>query len=483
VNFLEQLALESTPSVRPSIIRRTGNRTSRGLLDWRPDAVSILSITVVLAFFIPARYVVHGIGAVGTPANLVGVGLMVLWLLNNMASAPRPRGCRPVRIVVTIYLMAILITYAGGFARGMFQDETNNATRFAIETFALSGIALVAAEGIANRARLEVLLQRIVYGTAFMGFTGILEATTPYDLAKYLHFPGLVLNGSLIANGSRGAEDFARVAGTASHYIEYGVVLGMCLPLAIHLAIFSKTRGRRQANWLLTAIISFGVPFAVSRAAAVAVVIAVLVLASCWTWRARFDALVIAAVGAVAMKFAKPGLLGTIRSLFLNANSDPSISGRTTDYASSFFYIGQRPIFGRGAGSYLPERYRVLDNQMLLTTIESGVVGLTAFVLLFIAGVALAHRVAKMSPDPETRHLGYAILAAFPVGFITSFFFDSLSFNIFSIVFFLYLGIAGALWRLGQPDRAAAQRGRAAMAQAATNDHNTLVMSRSSEAR
>jgi O-antigen ligase len=422
-------------------------------LSWRPDAVSVLSLTVLFAFVVPARFVVHGFGAVGTPANVLGIGLFALWGLGTMTATRRTAGCRPVRVIIAIYLLVLLITYAGGFARGMFSDEENNATRLVIQTFALCGMALVACDAIKSRERLLVLLQRIVFGAAFMALAGDLEATIHYSIAPYLHFPGLVLNDHLILTGARGTGGFPRVAGTASHYIEFGVVLGMLLPLAIHFAVFSPTRGRRHFNWLLAGIMAVGVPFAVSRAAAIALILSMLIIAACWTWRARFNALVLAIVLAIGMKALRPGLLGTIRSLFTNASTDPSISGRTTDYTSSFFYIRQRPWFGRGAGTYLPERYRILDNQMLLTTIESGVVGLVALVLLFMGGTALAHRVAKFSPDPETRHLAYALLPIFVVGFVTSFTFDSLSFPIFSIVLFVGLGAVGALWRLDQPAR------------------------------
>jgi hypothetical protein len=46
----------------------------RGILAWRPDAVSVLSLIVFSAFMIPARYIIHGMSAVGTPAFLLGVG-------------------------------------------------------------------------------------------------------------------------------------------------------------------------------------------------------------------------------------------------------------------------------------------------------------------------------------------------------------------------------------------------------------------------
>jgi O-antigen ligase len=404
-------------------------------------------------FVVPARFVVKGLGAVGTPANVLGVGLFVLWLGGLAAGSRSWKGLQPIRVIIGIYAFAYFVTYAGGYARGMFHDEASNATRGLIAIFSLSGVALVAAEAIPNRQRLNVLLQRVVYGAGFMALVGDVEAMTKYSLAQHLKFPGLKLNSGIIGQKARGAGGLFRVAGTATHYIEFGVVLGMLLPLAIHYAIFSPTRGRRHFNWLITVLMAAGVPFAVSRSAAAACFIAVLVLACCWTWRARVNALLIAAILAVGMKIAKPGLIGTIRSLFTHAKNDPSITGRTTDYAPSFAFIGQRPWFGRGAGTFIPTRYRILDNQMLLTTIESGIVGLVALILLFLGGASVAHRVGKFSPDPETRHLGYALLAVFTVGFVTSFTFDSLSFPMFTMVTFMMLGAAGALWRLDRPAR------------------------------
>jgi O-antigen ligase len=427
----------------------------RGVLAWRPDAVSLLSALTFCTFVFPARFVVKGFGAVGTPANVIGIGMLVLWLFARMRGSMPGLRRQPVRIVVAIYLFIIILTYGTGFSRGMFPDEASNATRFVIGTAAVSGIALFTADAMPNRARMHVLLQRIVFGAAFMGFVGDLEFLTKFDLVSYMQFPGLVINDHLIGFSERGSGGFLRVAGTASHYIEFGVVLAMLVPLAIHMAVFAPTRGKRQFNWLLVVTIAVGVPFAISRAAALSMVVAMLVIMSCWTWRARFNALVLAAIGAVGMKAAKPGLLGTIKSLFLNAGSDPSISGRTTDYGPSFALIRSRPLVGRGAGTFIPTRYRFLDNQILMTTIESGVLGLLALLALFFGGIAMAHRVGKMSLDPETKHLGYALLAIFMTGFVASFTFDSLSFPIFTTVLFLSLGLAGALWRLDEPARRA----------------------------
>jgi hypothetical protein len=434
--------------------RPSGRPPFRGILAWRPDAVSLLSLIVWCTFVIPARFVAHGFGAVGTPTNLLGVLAFFLWLFARMRGSKPSVALQPVRIAVGAYLMVMAITYAGGFARNLFPDEASNATRFMIQTVALAGIALVAADAINDRQRMNLLLQRVVYGAAFMAFTGDLEFVTKYNLASHLRFPGLTLNSTIIGLTARGF-GFDRVAGTASHYIEFGVVLGMLLPLAIHFAIFAPTRGRRQFNWLLAIIIAVGVPFSLSRSAAIALGLGLLVLAACWTWRARFNGVVVAFIAAIGLKAVKPGLLGTIRSLFTNAANDPSIAGRTTDYSVAFNLIGQRPLLGRGAGTYIPTRYRFLDNQILMTTIESGLLGLATLLMLFGGGFALAHRVGKFASDPETKHLAYALLGAFVGAFFTTFTFDSFSFPIYTTMVFFLLGVAGALWRLDRPTRQA----------------------------
>jgi O-antigen ligase len=375
-----------------------------------------------------------------------------LWIFARMRGS-RPRlALQPVRIAVGIYLIVMAVTYASGFMRGMYDDELSNATRFMISTVAVMGIALVAADGIVTRERFAVLLQRVVYGAAFMAFVGDLEFATKYNLAAHMHIPGLVVNNTIIGLRLRG-EGFTRVAGTASHYIEFGVVLAMLLPLAIHFALFAPTRGRRHFNWLCVLLMGVAVPFSLSRAAAIALIVGLLVMASAWTWRAKVNALVTALIVLIGLRAAKPGLLGTIRSLFTHLSEDPSISGRTTDYGPVFSLISQRPLLGRGAGTFIPTRYRFLDNQILMTTIESGVVGLIALVILFMCAIALAHRAGKFASDRRTKHLGYALLAAFLDGFFTSFTFDSFSFPVFMTTLFLLIGAAGALWRLDRDAR------------------------------
>jgi O-antigen ligase len=233
-----------------------------------------------------------------------------------------------------------------------------------------------------------------------------------------------------------------------SHYIEFGVVLSIALPLGIHYAFFSLNGAQRIRRWLLVGLIASAIPFSISRSGVIAVAVAVAVLVAVWPWRLRFNMLAIVVGLVAAYRIVEPGLFGTIQSLFTDALDDPSVQSRTNDYAVAVDYINERPWFGRGAGTFIPDQYILLDNQLLNTLISTGIIGLAAFLALFLGGYWMLRSIRLRGADEETRHLAQALAASILVGLVSSTLFDSLSFTGFACVFFLLLGASGALWRL-----------------------------------
>lgn len=419
------------------------------------DALTLLTLMLGLVFVLPARFVFAPLGAAGRPAVLFAAGLSLLWalaLLQRPEHGPHHDGVprrrvQPVRWVVGVYLAAQLATYAVGFDRGLSQAEANSADRWLILNVSLAGLALFAADGLSARAHVDALLRRLTWLAGVVAGIGGLQFVAGIDLTPYLRLPGLSANRQLIGIGERG-DGFSRVAGTASHYIEFGVVLAMALPIAIHYAMFARTKGQRQRRWLLVALLGSAVPFAVSRSGVLAAAVALGGLAVVWPWRTRLNALVVGLLALVAYRLVQPGLLGTIRSLFTNAENDPSVQGRTDDYAIVGPMIAERPWLGRGAGTFIPERYILLDNQFLNSLVSSGLLGLAALLILLAGGHWLARAVRLRGADQETRHLAQALAATLLVAMASSATFDSFSFTGFTCMVFLLLGVIGALWRL-----------------------------------
>jgi len=309
-------------------------------------------------------------------------------------------------------------------------------------------LTLAIVDGVRSRRRLETLLSWTVGLAAVMGAVGALQSLVGLDLTQHIRIPGLRLNSALIGVGERGDVALARVAGTASHYIEFGVVLAMLLPLAVHRLIFAKNLGQRQSAWVMLVPIACGIPFSISRSGTVGIAVALAVMAVVWPWRFRLRALLAAMVAIVVFRLLQPGVLGTIRSLFANTENDPSVQDRISDYAYVGAMFPERPWLGRGPGTFLPDRYILLDNQFLYTAMTSGLIGVAAFAGLFLGGYFVARSVRLRGADSETRHLAQCLAAGLLAGLVCSATFDAFSFATFTGVTFLLLGFVGALWRL-----------------------------------
>ena len=106
------------------------------------------------------------------------------------------------------------------------------------------------------------------------------------------------------------------------------------------------------------------------------------------------------------------------------------------------------PVVGRGFSTFLPE-YRILDNQYLGLAIETGLLGLTAFLALLAASLRAAHWARRTAPDLLGAQLGAGLLGSVAAGSATLALFDGLSFSMSAGMLFLVIGLAGACHRLG----------------------------------
>jgi O-antigen ligase len=157
--------------------------------------------------------------------------------------------------------------------------------------------------------------------------------------------------------------------------------------------------------------------------------------------------------GAGAMTVVVPGLLGTIKSFFVNADDDPSIEGRTEDVETVISYFREAPFFGRGTGTFTPALYDFLDNQFFMHLIETGAVGMLGLIFFMVVAIWTARQVRRWTivRDRPTADLAQALVACIAVHFFTFATYDALSFRITGMSLFLIVGAAGALWRLERP--------------------------------
>jgi O-antigen ligase len=151
-----------------------------------------------------------------------------------------------------------------------------------------------------------------------------------------------------------------------------------------------------------------------------------------------------------------PGLLGTIVSMWRNLFADPSTTGRTGDYAILFDVFGDNPVLGRGQFTFIPQYYRIMDNQFLVTLVELGLVGFTALLGLFLTSYLCARGARKRAGALSHQHLGLALSASIAGVFVAYATFDALGFAMVAGLTFLLFGLAGATWQLARGDQVSA---------------------------
>lgn len=425
--------------------------------DWMPvlirggsiTTLGLLAVFLALQFLIPARLVIGGMGAVGRPSVAIGILLAFLWFLSAIRAHHLPDRRQPIRWIVGFFLLVQLVGNVVGFDRLPSEAQASAADRWLIMTLAICGVTLAVADGIRTRDELDRLLGLLVGFGCVMSMVGVLQFFGIIDLTQYIRIPGLHLNYDLIGTSIRGdGGGFPRVAGTANHYIEFGVVLALLLPVAMHYALFCPGDRSRVWRWLAVGLVALGIPLSISRSAIVTVFVVMALMAIVWPWRQRYNALVIAMVATAAFHVLNPGVLGTIKALFLHADDDPSVLDRIARTATVMKLWHVRPVLGWGSGMVTPEEFLLLDNQIYGFLLASGVLGVAAFVTFFFVPYLLGRSVRLRGQDQETRHLGHTLAVTMPAAVVASGTFDSFSFATFVGTMCILVGATGALWRL-----------------------------------
>ncbi|WP_188422836.1 O-antigen ligase family protein [Mycetocola zhadangensis] len=360
-------------------------------------------------------------------------------------------GSAPVRITLLIFTGVVLVSYALASFLGIPSSESSPADSGVLRMVGWVGVALIANDGIQTHERLDALLRRIVVIGGLMATLGLAQFWTGVSLVDWISLPGFIRDGNFDNVQSRAG--FVRSAGTASHPLEYGVVLCMALPLGIAIAL-TESRRSPWLRWLPVAVMAFASMLSVSRSALIGVAVGVLILVPGWPRKIRLAALgaVIALMGAVYVLV--PGMAGTIRGLFLGVGSDSSTVSRTNAYDQALEIASRNPLFGRGFGTFLPQ-YLILDNQILLLIIELGIFGLVAGAVMVGTAMVVSWRSGRAMTDFAAAQKRFAIAASIAAGTVTFLFFDGLSFPMAAAIFFTMLGVAGsASWIATNESRA-----------------------------
>lgn len=426
----------------------------------------MVCVYIVLLLCIPSVLIFAPLGSPGTPANMLGMVALIWWICATVGGQNPVRGLTPTRVGAAMIATAVLAGYANGMANGWYAPpsvrngidnwtllaptvgEITSVVAKAADRGLLSiagwlGIMLLASEGMRSWRDVDRVINLLSWLAALVAALGIVQFFTGFDIAGLFVIPGLTPNSDFGAVASRSVLN--RVASTAAHPIEFGVVLAAIFPLSLHRTIYKW--GERNAL-LPTLVIFVGMFLSVSRSAVLAVTVAFVVLLIGWPGAWKLRALAIMPFAIVGLRVAIPGLVGTLLSFFMNADEDPSVEGRTQDYAAVHLLWSEHPYFGRGLFTFVPQFFRILDNAYLLLLVELGAVGLTLFVVGLLIGYFSARGTHHHAPDARSRHVGLCISAGLFGLMVSHATFDGLGFPMAAGMTFLLVGLGGATWRL-----------------------------------
>ncbi|MGA5763383.1 O-antigen ligase family protein [Nonomuraea bangladeshensis] len=420
------------------------------------DGATLGVVFVVILMIVPARLVFRGLSFAITPAEAVGLFALVWWFCAQLTTTlGAAKGRTLVRSAVFVYASSLIATYAYAAAGNLPRDELDLADHMLVSAFAMIGIVLLVVDGVRGRARLDLVLKTVAAMGAVLGVIGAAQFLLRFDPTPYMVLPGLRFTQEELFVVERNG--LSRVAATTGHPIEFAVVCAMILPIALHFAFQALERRQPHLRWWLCAgLIAAGMVFSVSRSAFVGVAGAAAVLLVGWPRRRRLLALGAMVVFLGAVKVVVPGVLGAILDLFTGLSTDSSLRWRTMDYAAAATEISRHPWLGRGLGTWYAPKYLVFDNQYILTTVETGIIGVLAFAGLFLAGIWSALRARRLLTDPADRDLGLTLAACLVVPLIGAATFDLRSYAVITGLSFLLVGSAGALAREARLSRAAA---------------------------
>jgi hypothetical protein len=308
---------------------------------------------------------------------------------------------------------------------------------------------------IRTRGKLDALIRLVTVSGAVLGALAVLERRTGYNVFNHLQtvFPILKYQGA-VENFRDGG---IRAYGSGQHPIAFGVVLVMIIPLALYLM---KLEPEHRRRWGLCALLlALGTLSTGSRTGFMALAVALLVFL--WLrpvevkryWPALLPAL-------IAIHFAVPGAIGTLRASFfpkggLIAEQSHVVVGnqalsnnRLADIGPSMTeFMSHNPLFGEGYGTRVTgfnEKFQnaaILDDQWLKTLLETGLVGMFAWLWLLGRSIRRLGRASREDDSPG-GWLAVALAASLGGAGVAMATYDTFSFTQSTFLIFIFLAFA-----------------------------------------
>jgi hypothetical protein len=402
--------------------------------------------------------------------------IALVWLIEELRAPPRGyKRVRQVDATIWVFFSVALLSVLVNF------DTLSNLNEFDL---AIKKIGL-----LASYVLLYVIVARSIRPSELKAFTVLMlilacftAVGTVYEYNSkvniFYKWTDAIMPPSVTVlpapNGPTDELGRTSITGPTSHGLAVATLFAMVLPFGLIGMLSAGRDMRKKLLYALAAGIIVAGAVATVRKTAVVAPAAGLAVLLLYRPSAIFRFVPLALVMFVTINVVSPGALSTLdRQLGNGFFGELSVKGRTDDYAATQPDITTHLALGRGYGTYDPFQYRLVDNQYLLLVIETGLLGVAAYLAIAIAIWTVNHPAVR-GRDPIRGPPALAISAATASFVVSTALFDVLSFPHVPYLFFFLAGMAtaAASTRVAQPAiRAPIARGNGGPPGSSNGDH------------
>lgn len=329
-------------------------------------------------------------------------------------------------IMLSIKKLPLLISYLS-----IFVIVASSVRRSEVPAFMKYSLVLAVICG------LEVIYEYHAHTNLFVTWTQHL-LPRPFEL--------VAASGNLSVTDSLGR---LSITGPTEYGVEIIVMMSMVLPIAIFGILDNKVRWR-QVAYSVALVVLLSAMFATQRKSALVLPAAVILTLLYFRRRELISLAPLGLVVVVMVALVSPGVIHGVISQFTSPDSThvATVSDRTADYDAIRPDLWTHILFGRGYGSYDPHTYRVLDSEILGPLVDTGVLGLLAYLLIGVSVILVARKMVSQR-DPRWSVPALCGVAAGVCMLVASVLYDFLGFPHGTYTFLYIAGLAVAVVRPG----------------------------------
>lgn len=424
---------------------------------------SMLFLLGAIVMFIPIRRYALPIevGFALEPFRVIIVGLLVALAVASVTTRsfqwkPVLWGW-PVAIFFWTLLASLMFNAVPLVSTGLIVAGLSNITQMAL----LISVMFITRQLLSDETVVKAFLTFLVFAGAIVGLLALYERVSRTNIFLLLGnvLPLTILRDDAETLRAGGARAYA----SAQHPIALSVLFCMLIPIAIYLMKFGVwpryAASRRIVFTIVCGAMLVGMLAAVSRTGVVTLGVMFLLTL---LLRPRL-ALMLAAIGAPIAAVAGLVLPQMFEAMVLSLlNVDEVVAsqfaavglpgqGRLADLPGAFESLSQNPWAGTGLGSRIVvgdyKNADILDNQVLGSVLETGLLGAVGLIALLIWPPLRMLHFSFRSGAPESRVFLTFAIAVSTVGYVTAMFFHD-SFAFMQTLLVLSMLYAVAAWAM-----------------------------------